>query len=115
MTAAAHPKSPPKARLAFRVGIVGHRPNRLPQDAAAQSELRDALTFILTRTRSEVEVYADALLGRQWYAHGKPLLRAVSPLAEGCDRIFAEAAIAQGYQILCPMPFHQPEFEKDFA
>lgn len=112
--ASVHPKSPPKTRLAFRVGIVGHRPNRLPADAAARSELREMIGFILTRVRTEAENYAATKAGRQWYAHEPPLMRAVSPLAEGCDRIFAEEAIARGYQILCPMPFHQPEYAKDF-
>lgn len=113
--ASTHPKSPPKARLAFRVGVVGHRPNRLPTDAAACSELREMIGFILARIRDEVEQYGASKAGRQWYAHEPPVLRAVSPLAEGCDRIFAEEAIARSYQILCPMPFHQPEYAKDFT
>ena len=41
-------------------------------------------------------------------------LAPVSPLAEGTDRIFADQAIDLGYELLCPMPFVQEEFEKDF-
>ncbi len=115
MATPAHSKAPPKARLAFRVGIVGHRPHRLPKDRTAQEQLRETLGFILSQVKAAVEAYAGTGPARQWYGHEKPLLRAASPLAEGCDRLFAEEAISRAYQILCPMPFHQPEFEKDFA
>ena len=43
------------------------------------------------------------------------MLRVISPLAEGTDRIAAKAAIGLGYELQCPMPFLQEEFEKDFA
>jgi hypothetical protein len=42
-------------------------------------------------------------------------LDATSPLAEGSDRIFAHEAVKLGYALLCPMPFPQQEYEKDFV
>ena len=48
------------------------------------------------------------------YSDKPPVLRAVSPLAEGSDRMFAEEALGLGYKLLCPMPFSQEEFEIDF-
>lgn len=50
-----------------------------------------------------------------FFTDERPLLRAVSPLAEGTDRLFARAAVELGYELCCPLPFAQPEFEKDFA
>jgi hypothetical protein len=83
--------------LAIHVGIVGHRPNRLPRDEAGLQALRGNIRTILVA------------------AAAKPaLLRAVTSLAEGADRIFAEEALALGYALYCPLPFKQAEFEKDF-
>ena len=42
-------------------------------------------------------------------------MTAISPLAEGTDRIFAEQALNLGYELCCVLPFRQAEFEKDFA
>lgn len=41
-------------------------------------------------------------------------LCALTSLAEGADRIFAEEAVALGYALICPLPFAQAEYEKDF-
>ena len=87
------------AALAIQVGIVGHRPNRLPQDEAGLQALRGTIRTILLAVA----------------AAAKPAtLRAVTSLAEGSDRIFAEEALALGYALYCPLPFKQAEFEKDF-
>ena len=48
------------------------------------------------------------------YAADPPVLRAISPLAEGSDRFFAEAALEFGYELCCILPFEQAELEKDF-
>ena len=44
-----------------------------------------------------------------------PALIGVTSLAEGADQMFAAAALDQGYRLLCPFPFPQAEFERDFA
>ncbi len=105
---------PPRARLAFRVGIVGHRPNRLPTDPAQLAMLRRTLHTILDTVRETLRATSNEL-DAALYSGEQPLLRAISPLAEGSDRIFAEEALALGYALCCPMPFVQEEFEKDFA
>ena len=95
--------SAPGAR-AFRVGLAGHRPNRLPRDAPRLDQLRQTIRAVLQQVRREVTDIS-----------AKPaLLSATSSLAEGSDRIFAEEALALGYALCCPMPFRQKEFEKDF-
>jgi Protein of unknown function (DUF4231) len=112
----AAPQSPPRAGVAFRVGIVGHRPNRLPQDPAARDALQKMIGRVLDLVRREVSRFQDAdrAGAAPFYAAERPILRAVSPLAEGSDRMFAAEAIELGYELLCPMPFYREEFENDF-
>jgi len=106
--------SPPRAVLAFRVGIVGHRPNRLPKDKGSLDALRQMVRNVLEDVKAELSDYARSSPAMP-YSTQPFILRAVSPLAEGADRIFADEAIALGYELLCPMPFSQEEFEKDFV
>jgi len=102
---------PLRPTLAFRVGVVGHRPNRLEQ--ARLNELTKVVQVILQVVRDAVVQCPGAI--RELYEPGQPMLRAVSPLAEGTDRIFARAALETGFALSCVMPFPQAEFEKDFA
>ncbi len=104
---------PPKARLAFRVGVVGHRPNRLKK--ANPGDLKDLLRSLLQKVRETVKGFPNPQPScRDLYLADPPVLRAVSPLAEGTDRIFAEVALDLGFELCCPMPFNQSEFEEDF-
>jgi len=106
-------QSPPHARLAFRVGVVGHRPNRLKDADLAQ--LGEMIYEVLDAVRAEVVRFADSPSGRSLYSVEQPILRAVTPLAEGTDRIFADQALKLRYELCCPMPFHQEDYEQDFA
>jgi hypothetical protein len=108
--------SPPRADLAFRVGIVGHRPDRLPKDQPTLDVLQRLLRYVLEVVQAEVSAFASTnrANARPAYSYDRPILRAISPLAEGTDRMFAQEAIDLGYELLCPMPFLQEEFEKDF-
>jgi hypothetical protein len=72
------------------------------------------LRCVLEEVRAEVSKFADSADANFLYSDEPPVLRATSPLAEGTDRMFAEEAIALGFKVLCPMPFSQVEFEKDF-
>ena len=51
---------------------------------------------------------------RSFFKQSKPVLRALSPLAEGCDRIFAQQALDLKFHLSCPMPFFREEYENDF-
>jgi hypothetical protein len=106
-----HQTGPPIAPLAFRVGIVGHRPDRL--ESSSLPILKDLMGSILKAIKDGVE--QTAINRKHLYSDDPPVLRAVSPLAEGADRIFAEQAILQGFELSCPMPFAQEEFENDFV
>ncbi|MGH7015739.1 MAG: hypothetical protein ACRED8_01495 [Caulobacteraceae bacterium] len=106
-------RGPPKARLAFRVGVVGHRPDRLPEEKLVIEGLAARVAFVLSTVKQEVEAFAagpDAEL----YTPEPPRLFAVSSLAEGVDRLFAEAALELGYALVAPMPFPRSQFEADF-
>lgn len=49
------------------------------------------------------------------YGGPAPILRIISPLAEGSDRIAARQAMDLGYELQCPLPFERNEYKKDFA
>jgi hypothetical protein len=105
--------TPPKAQLAFRIGVTGHRTNRLAQADQAP---------ISARTREVVEHIRDSVLAvldendvRSTYIPDEPLLRVISPLAEGSDRLVAHVALDLGFDLQCLLPFQRDDYEKDFA
>lgn len=106
--------SPPKVRLTFRVGVIGHRPNRLPKDQRTLDELHGVVTAILDEAKIAVTAFQQDKHHASFYLDTTPVMRAISPLAEGADRLVAEEALNLGYELCCPMPFFQTEFEGDF-
>lgn len=80
------------------VGVTGHRPNRL---AAGR---RDGL-------RAECLAILQAL--RPLAGHGTASI--VTSLAEGADRIVADAGLRLGYRLVCPLPFALDDYSRDFA
>src|SRR4051812_30298860 len=92
------PLGPPRPPLAFRVGIVGHRPTRL--DQADPGALAGAIHNILLAVTEAVREFHESDQGL--YTRAPAVLRAVSPLAEGTDRIFAERALSLGFALCCP-------------
>lgn len=84
----------------LRIGITGHRPDRLA--AASLPGLRARLAEVL-----------DALSGVRGGA--VPPSVVVSSLAEGADRLVAETAIARGDRLVAVLPFARAEFARDFA
>jgi hypothetical protein len=102
---------PPRPRLVFRVGIVGHRPDRLGK--ADLKQLAGCIDEILRAVKAETLAVAREC--KAIYDSATPMLKAVSPLAEGADRIFAETALEAGFALDCVMPFPQAEYENDFG
>lgn len=102
--------SPPRARLALRVGVTGHRPNKLrsADEQLLRNQIHTALLF-LKEIMIELHRHAGAL-----YLPDAPILRVISPLAEGSDRLVAEAGLTLGFELQCPIPFPRDEYEKDF-
>jgi len=102
---------PPRTILSVRVGVTGHRPDRLQEanmDVMAE-RIRDVLGNI---QKSVTELYLSL---HTYYINTPPVVRLISPLAEGADRIVAREALDLGYELQCLLPFRRDEYEKDFA
>ena len=104
-------KHPPRVRLVLRVGVTGHRPNRLV--GADEERLRESVQMTLALIRQEVLAVLHAY--RDFFSEQDPRLCLISPLAEGADRIVAQEALHLGYQVLSPFPFNIAEYTNDFA
>jgi len=95
----------------FRLGVVGHRHDRLKN--ADLDELRIVIKSILIEIKNGVLSFYSQNVGLSQPNHF--VLTAVSPLAEGVDRLFAEQALDLSFNLLCVMPFAQSEYENDFS
>ena len=100
--------SPPRPRHVVQIGVIGHRPNRLLPEIAV--DLPRKCELVLKTILELASGAHDPYL----HAPGPPLLRVISPLAEGSDRIVAEAGRAIGADLQCPLPFHADEYSLDF-
>ncbi len=101
---------PPKPRLTLRVGVTGHRPNRLSPEAP------QALAAAVRRLLAGFQDSLSAVLvsHKDCFSAEPPRLIVVSSLAEGTDRVVAEVAREMGLELFCPLPFARDEYEKDF-
>ena len=106
-----------------RVGVTGHRQApKLPDEAlgAVRASAECALVAVLQAARHHAADLAPPLEDRRRRdpaASGPEAPRGViiSQLAEGADRIVAEAGLAVGFSLEAVLPFAASEFEKDFA
>lgn len=102
---------PPKPRFALRVGVTGHRPNRLPQ--AGLNDVNSAIVDALDAIRAEAsKVYAGY---KSYFAEGEPDLSVLTSLAEGADTMAARAALIGNYSLEVVLPFSFEEYGKDFS
>jgi hypothetical protein len=101
--------SPPRPRLVVQIGVTGHRPNRLSPDVAA------SLPGQCEQVLRAIAALASRLHNPLLHSPQPPLLRILSPLAEGADRIVAHAGLALGADLQCPFPFHIEEYCRDFS
>lgn len=86
------------------VGVTGHRTEGLSKAGYNSEKLSRSIRDILTQVK---DIARNAI--------GEPVLRVVSPLAEGADRFVAEEALALSYSLQSPLPFPRHEYEKDFT
>ncbi|MGH6674166.1 MAG: hypothetical protein ACRECV_19640 [Xanthobacteraceae bacterium] len=117
-------KHPPRPRLALAVGVVGHRPNRLPAEQAKFDAIAREIEAVLEAIGRE----AAAALVRYgiFFTPERPLVSVVSALAEGADRMVAHAALACGrvapgthgigadFVLDVPLPFPLAVYKDDF-
>lgn len=92
----------------IRVGVTGHR--RIDDPEAVSAAVRD----VLGRVRERFAAIGDASAVGAGRAATR--LEAVSPLAEGADRIVARAVLEEaGAALAVPLPFPAEDFATDFA
>ena len=77
---------PPKPRYSVRVGVTGHRPDKLQQEATPR--VRDDLLSLFAAIETAAVTNLEGT--SQWYEPSKPAIRLVSSLAEGSDQFAAE-------------------------
>jgi hypothetical protein len=103
------PHHPPKPRLVLRVGITGHRPNKLHGAAVNRIETQLPSLFAAIDTAAQ-EILAT---NSTCYSDEPPMVRLVSSLAEGADQM-AVVACPAGWQVEAILPFPLDEYLKDF-
>jgi hypothetical protein len=95
--------SAPAKLKRLAVGVTGHRLNQLPPEVQplAAAAIAYAMDLCLTAAQS---------------AHG-PGVKAtmVSAIAEGADRMAADAALKRRWRLETPLPFQVPRYLEDFA
>jgi len=71
---------------------------------------RDPVSADIPKLRAELEI----VFSRFRAAYPNTPFQLLSPLAEGADRLAAEAALSCQIKLLVPMPMAQEEYERDF-
>jgi len=103
-------QTPPKPRLALTIGIIGHRPNRLPE--AARDKVAADVAGVLDRLSAEAKFIHGVY--EEFFTHDDPLLSLASALAEGADRMAAKTALERGWTLDVVLPFHPSVYRADF-
>jgi hypothetical protein len=109
---------PPKPRLTCRVGVTGHRPKRLALSNADWDRIREQAALVLQEVARTVAQLRDSDSRPSPYSDAAPVMRLISPLAEGADRIVAEAALRLNnppYELQCIFPFPVAVYRTDFT
>ena len=118
--AAPDPKPPVETLhppLVLRIGVTGHLPRDIPPEVqpGLETAIRDVLQEIEDSVKAihrRIEETPD-LAGI--YAAVPPLVRLLTPLAEGTDRMSARAALALGWKLWAILPFPRTIYERDFV
>jgi hypothetical protein len=102
---------PARPPLALTIGVIGHRPNRIPE--AARPRIDADVAAVLAAIGSAAEAARLAHGEVFAAAPARPVL--LSALAEGADRTAAHAALAAGTALSVALPFPVDEYARDFA
>jgi hypothetical protein len=120
---------PPRVRI--RVGVTGHRgPPKLPVDCEApvRAVLDRILAVVVEEGRKADDTYRACAPARPDQAaeprHAASIQTShggaggdfviISSLAEGADRLVAEAGLAAGFALEAVLPFHRADYSRDF-
>jgi hypothetical protein len=94
-------------RPVVAVGVTGHRTLAAPDKLRAAVE---AVLRLIVRS-AETALAADQAAGKG----GALTLRIVSPIAEGADRLVAQAGLDVGATLQCPLPLPRDDYMHDFV
>lgn len=103
--------TPPKARLVLRVGVTGHRLNKL--SLAQLDNLAPIVRGQLETIRGCLEEH-HRVHGELFTAE-KPVVRVVSPLAEGADQLVARLGLELGCDLHGLLPFGRADYLTTFS
>ena len=101
-----------------RVGVTGHRPERLRANNADLTILRQRVAEVLRAIAVAVEDLRRHSARTTPYADLPAVLRVISPLAEGSDRLIARVGLAHRpipYDLQCVFPFPADIYRRDFT
>ena len=97
--------TPPRPRLALRIGVTG--PRAVPAERV--QTLVGQVDGILRLVREHVRLLLiDREVASAYEKGGAPNFVLLSPLAEGIDQLVAQSALDEGYCLHVVMPFAQP-------
>jgi hypothetical protein len=107
---------PPKAPFALSIGVVGHRPDRLPEKGGPayrriEAEVARVLQEIKRKARDVCDLFPEFFAGE---SQSSLVLRLVTALAEGADTMAAEAGLLKCYRLEAILPFERENYELDF-
>ncbi|MCP5246104.1 MAG: hypothetical protein H6937_09220 [Burkholderiales bacterium] len=104
----------PLAPITLRIGVAGHR--KLPEPEL--SRLRKEISVTYADIHQAVQEIAKDQTAQILYAQGEnitPVIRIISSLAEGTDRLCIEPELIPFEpELACILPFLKEEFELDF-
>ena len=115
-------QSPPRPSFALTLGVSGHRPSRDPKPGAGEEssgrefqadKVRGAIDNFLGVLKEAVDELSKS--AAEWFDSAPPVLAMVSSLAEGSDRIAAQAALAIGLPLDVVLPCSRTIYEQTFA
>ena len=120
--------SPPRAPLALRIGVTGHRTENVDPQTAVRKRPAPDIKAIQATVKEVLEVIRVSFKGvadtnshlfeittadTNQFGGGK--LRMVSALASGADQWVASEAVNLGFELQAILPFDQQEYLKDFT
>ncbi|MGE0441465.1 MAG: DUF4231 domain-containing protein [Gemmatimonadales bacterium] len=127
MSQTKHRSGPDRPRFTFRIGVVGHRWDRLASGAGGDPDgptpdvesTRETEQRLVASARSVLVAAADrcraaAAAPDSGYDPAPPQLALVSGLAEGADRVAAQAALEAGLELWAILPYDRETYAADF-
>lgn len=101
----------PRPKAALRIGVTGHRIGAKFTDAQAQ-----AVRSTIDKLLADIATVAQQTAARErWaFADATPALSTISALAEGSDRLVAEAGLARNFPLNVILPFGRSVYRNDF-